>query len=80
METKQQKDVALSRRNFIATAGAVAAGGVLAAGAMPQLAVAKPTDPGPLPWPWVWALCWPSPWVGAAPALCWVIPFVTCCT
>jgi hypothetical protein len=53
MTTRKQKDVALSRRNFIATAGAVAAGGVLATGAMPNFAAAKPVDPGPLPWPWV---------------------------
>ena len=51
--TTEKKNVDLSRRNFIATAGTVAAGGVLATGAMPQLAAAKQADPGALPWPWV---------------------------
>ncbi|MHB8766439.1 MAG: twin-arginine translocation signal domain-containing protein [Deferrisomatales bacterium] len=42
----------LSRRNFLAKAGALAAGGVVATGAMTNFAQAKPTEPGPLPWPW----------------------------
>lgn len=46
----------LTRRNFIATAGMVAAGGVLAGGAMADLGAAKQAPSvaaPPLPWPWV---------------------------
>ena len=53
MKIEKNTDVALSRRNFIATAGAVVAGSILATGAMPQFAAAKPAEPGLLPWPWV---------------------------
>lgn len=45
----------MSRRNFIATAGLVAAGGALAGGAMANVTGTKeaPGTPPPLPWPWV---------------------------
>ena len=57
-ETKKGREgsCGLSRRNFIATASLVAAGGVLAGGAVADLAGAQAPAQAvapPMPWPWV---------------------------